>query len=114
MRVFQCNRCKRQVSLPAGTIFQSTKLPLNAWFLAIYLLTQARNGISALEPGRHLSVSDNTVWKLKHKLMQVMQECDAGRKLSGTVQMEDAYLGGERHGGKRGRGPASCELPQPA
>ena len=43
-RAFQCNRCKRQVSLLAGTIFQSTKLPLRIWFLAIYLLSHAKNG----------------------------------------------------------------------
>ena len=110
-RVFQCNRCKRQVSLLAGTILQSTKLPLNAWFLAIDLLTPAKNGISALEAGRHLGVNDSTAWKLKHKLLQVMQERDAGRKLSGTVQMDDACPGGERHGGKRGRGAAGKTPP---
>ena len=102
--VFQCNACKRQVSLLAGTIFQSTKLPLTVWFLALYLLTQAKNGISALELGRQIGVSPNTAWLLKHKLMQVMLERDAGRKLEGEVQVDDAYLGGEQTGGKRGRG----------
>ncbi len=103
-RVFQCNRCKRQVSLLAGTIFQSTKLPLPLWFLAIYLLAQAKNGISALELGRQLGVNDNTAWMLKHKLLQAMQERDRGRKLKGSVQIDDGYMGGEKRGGKRGRG----------
>ena len=102
--VFQCNRCKRQVSPTSGTIFAETKLPLRTWFLAIYLLTQNKNGISALSLRRQLGVSYNTAWLLKHKLMQVMVERDDARPLSGIVQMDDAYWGGERHGGGTGRG----------
>ena len=48
--------------------------------------------------------TQNTAWKLKHKLMQVMRERDAGKRLTGRVEIDDAYLGGERSGGKRGRG----------
>ena len=55
--VLQCNCCKRQVSLLAGTIFASAKLPLTVWFLAMCLLSQAENGISALELGRQIGVS---------------------------------------------------------
>lgn len=102
--VFQCNRCKRQVSLTSGTLFAETKLPLRTWFLAIYLLTQNKNGISALSLRRQLGVSYNTAWLIKHKLMQAMVERDHDRPLSGLIQLDDAYWGGERHGGKIGRG----------
>jgi len=56
--------------------------------------------------GRRLGVTQTTAWKVKHKLMQVMMERDAGKRLSGRIEIDDAYLGGERHGGKRGRGSA--------
>jgi transposase-like protein len=102
--VMQCNRCKRQVSLTSGTVFAKTRLPLRTWFLAMYLLTQNKNGISALSLHRQLGVSYNTAWLLKHKLMQVMIERDGDRFLSGIVQLDDAYWGGERHGGGTGRG----------
>ena len=102
--VYQCNRCKRQVSLTSGTLFAETKLPLRTWFLAIYLLTQHKNGISALALRRQLGVSYNTAWLLKHKLMQAMVERDSEQVLSGIVLMDDAYWGGERHGGGTGRG----------
>ena len=98
---FQCNRYKRQLSLLAGTLFQSTKLPLTTWFLAMYLLSQTKNGISALELGRKLGVNNNTAWLLKHKLMQAMRERDQRYRLEGTVQVDDAYLGGENPGGAR-------------
>ncbi|MCU7880661.1 MAG: IS1595 family transposase [Candidatus Thiodiazotropha sp. (ex Lucinoma aequizonata)] len=53
---------------------------------------------------RHLGVSYGTVWSIKHKLMQVMKEREDAQLLDGIIQMNDAYWGGERHGGKGGRG----------
>jgi transposase-like protein len=102
--LYQCTSCRRQTSLIAGTIFASTKVPLRTWFRAMYQLTQSKGGISSLELGRRLGVTQNTAWTLKHKLMQVMMERDAGKRLTGRVEMDDAYLGGERSGGERGRG----------
>src|SRR4051812_36629484 len=59
-----------------------------------------------IELGRRLGVTQTTAWKIKHKLTQVMMERDAAKQLSGRVEIDDAYLGGERSGGKRGRGAA--------
>ena len=92
--LYQCRRCRHQVSLTAGTILASTKLALRIWFLAMYLMTQTKNGISALELSRQLAVSYNTAWKVKHKLMQVMKERDDTRPLGGWVQLDDAYWAG--------------------
>lgn len=100
---FQCRRCRYQTSLVAGTIFQSTHLPLTKWFLAMYLMLQAKNNVAALELMRHLNVNYRTAWLVKHKLMQVMVEWEDSRVLEGRVEIDDAYLGGER-AGKPGRG----------
>jgi ribosomal protein L37AE/L43A/transposase-like protein len=102
--LFQCSKCRRQTSPTAGTIFASTHLPLRLWFRAMYHLTQSKQGISSIELGRRLGVTQTTAWKIKHKLAQVMMERDAGKRLTGRVELDDAYLGGERSGGKRGRG----------
>jgi transposase-like protein len=110
--LFQCNRCKRQVRLTAGTVFQDSKLPLTTWFAAIYHLTQAKNGVSSIELGRRLGVRRQTAWLVKHKLMRAMAVREAEKpKLSGRVEIDDAYLGGERPGGKRGRGGAAGKTP---
>jgi ribosomal protein L37AE/L43A len=101
---WQCSTCRVQTSLTAGTVFENSKLSLTVWFLAMYLLTQTKTGMSALELHRHLGVSYRSAWLIKHKLMQVMFEQERGRQLSRLVQLDDAYLGGERTGGKRGRG----------
>ena len=103
-RRYQCNACHHQTSLIAGTMFASTKLPLTTWFLAIYLLSQAKTGLSALALKRQIGVSYPTAWLMHHKIMTAMGQRDAAHKLSGTVQVDDAYLGGERAGGKPGRG----------
>jgi len=103
-KLYQCNRCHHQTSLTADTIFAHTKLPLTTWFLGIYLLTQQKNGISALELKRHLGVSYPTAWSLKHKLMQVMKEHDDQVPLNGVIQLDDVYWGGRCRGGKSGRG----------
>jgi transposase-like protein len=106
-KLFQCNRCKRQVRLTAGTVFQDTKLPLVTWFAAIYHLTQSKGGVSSIELGRRLGVKQGTAWLMKRKLMRAMAAREAGKpKLSGRAEVDDAYLGGERSGGKRGRGAA--------
>jgi len=103
-KVFQCAACRHQASLIAGTIFQGTKLPLTIWFLAIYLISQAKTGLSALALKRQVGVSYPTAWLIHHKLMQVMGDRESRYVLAGNVQVDDAYLGGERSGGKVGRG----------
>ena len=102
--LYQCNRCHQQTSLTSGTIFAHTKLPLTTWFLALSLLSQQKNGLSAPELKRHLGVSYPTAWSLKHKWMQVMKERDDLRPLNGVIQLDDVYWGGRRRGGKSGRG----------
>lgn len=100
----QCCACRHQCSLISGTIFESSKLALPKWFLAMHLMTQAKNNISALELKRHLDVSYPTAWLVKHKLMEVMFLREGDRQLTGRIEADDAYLGGERPGGKPGRG----------
>jgi transposase-like protein len=102
--LFQCNRCHSQTSLTAGTIFHSTNLPLSTWFLTMFLMTQSKNGISLMELSRHIGTSYNAAWRIKHKLMQAMLERDSKKSISGYITIDDAYLGGKKKPGKRGRG----------
>lgn len=103
-RLFQCVGCRHQTSLTAGSLMEHTKLPLAVWFLAIYLISQAKTGIASLALMRQLGVSYPTAWLLHQKINRAMTERDATHRLSGAVQLDDAYLGGERTGGKAGRG----------
>src|SRR3974390_780874 len=69
--LYQCTKCRRQTSPIAGTIFASTHLPLRLWFRAIYHLTQTKQGISSIELGRRLGVTQTTAFRASR------QACDA-------------------------------------
>jgi len=101
--LYKCSGCRTQTSFTAGTIFEHTKLPLSVWFRGMYHLTQSKNGVSAMELMRRLGVSYNTAWMLKQKVMQVMPACESRQTLRDRVEIDDAYIGGERPG-KSGRG----------
>jgi transposase-like protein len=103
-KLFQCQACQYQTSLTVGSLFEHTKLPLRTWFLAIYLLSQAKTGMSSLALMRALGVSYPTDWALQHKINHAMALRQGQHRLAGTVQLDDAYLGGEHPGGKPGRG----------
>ena len=103
-KLFQCNGCRHQTSLTAGSLMEHTKLPLSTWLLAIYLISQAKTGLSARALKRQLGVSYPTAWLVHQKLNRAMARQDSTHQLSGVVQLDDAYLGGERAGGKTGRG----------
>ena len=104
-RVFQCSACREQTTVKAGTIFHKSKTPLTKWFLAMHLLTSSKNDIAALELARQLDVKWDTAWLIKQKLMEVMRQRNSIYRLAGDVQVDDAYLGGERpmKPGKSGR-----------
>src|SRR5207245_7204306 len=90
-KVFQCNRCKKQLSLTAGTVFQDSKLPLVTWFAAIYHLAQGKDGIGSIELGRRLGVKQATAWLVKHELMRAMAAREAAKpRLQGRVELDNA------------------------
>ncbi len=110
----QCNKCKHQTSVMAGTIFQASKLPLTKWFLGMHLMTQSKNGISQMELSRQLGIGINAAALMYHKIAQVMMERDEKKQLSGSIELDDAYWGGKVSGGKVGRGaPKKSPLLQP-
>ena len=102
-RLFQCSTCRLQTSARAGTIFEKSKTPLTKWFLVMHLMTCSKNDIASLELARQLGVKWDTAWLMKQKLMEVMRQRNSIYRLAGDVQIDDAYLGGEK-AGKTGRG----------
>ena len=101
----ECRACGKQHSILAGTIFEQTKTGLARWFLAIYLVTSSKGGISALELQRQLGFrSYGTAWTWLHKIRRAMVDPDR-RQLDGDVEADETLVGG-RKPGKRGRGAA--------
>jgi len=95
--LYQCLACGKQFSATLGTLFHDTHLPLRKWFLAIALVCNAKKGLSALQLQRDLEVSYRTAWYLYHRIRKAMEEND-GSLLGGTVEADEAYIGGRVRG----------------
>jgi hypothetical protein len=102
--LFWCPQCKHQTSVTAGTMFQDTRIPLRTWFIAIWWITTQKYGASAEGLQQILGIgSYRTAWTWLHKIKKAMVRADR-TKLSGMVEVDEAYIGGEEHSGSTGRG----------
>jgi transposase-like protein len=96
-QLFYCKRCDYQFTVTAGTIFNDSHLPLEKWFMATLLLCEAKKGISACQIQRTLGISYKTAWYLCHRIRAAMKEATKS-KLTGTVEMDETYIGGRSIG----------------
>lgn len=101
-KVYECDRCGYQLSPTAGTILHKSPTPLRSWFYAVFLMASTRTGISAKQLERELGVTYKTAWRMFTQIRKLMDE--GVSPLTGKVEADETYIGGETHGGKRGRG----------
>ena len=98
---FDCAGCGYQFSVLSGSIFHDTHLPLPKWFIAVYLMTESKKGISANQMKRTLGVSYKTAWYLCHRIRAAVK--DAGPlPLKGIIEVDETYVGGKAKGKGRG------------
>jgi len=102
---YRCDGCKRDFTIKTGTLFGESKLPLRTWFIAIYLLTTRKKGISSIELAEQCGVSQKTAWFMDHRIREAMKQ--GSDKLFGTVQVDETYTGGthQRKHGFRKKAP---------
>jgi transposase-like protein len=105
---FECTPCGYHFSVTAGTIFHDSHLPLRKWFIAIYLISESKKGVSALQLKRVLGVAYKTAWYLCHRIREAVKDADQtllGLE-SGFVECDEAFIGGNAkwmHEGERQR-----------
>jgi transposase-like protein len=94
--VLKCNRasCQKQFSYKTGTIFEDSPLGLDKWFVAVWSIANAKNGISSHELARALGVTQKTAWFMLHRIRQAMQT-GSFQKLDGTIEADETFIGGE-------------------
>lgn len=109
--VYQCYACRYQFSVTTGTIFHDTHLELEKWFLAVALMTNAKKGLSALQMKRDIKVAYKTAWYLNHRIREAMALLEAAdeRPLTGTVEVDETYIGSKKYDKRRKRGPYEKE-----
>jgi transposase-like protein len=94
---FDCNSCRYQFSVTAGTIFHNSHLPLWKWFIAIYLILESKKAISANQLKRTIDVSYKTAWYLCHRIRTAMKD-EGVELLKGIVEVDETWIGGKKEG----------------
>ena len=88
-----CRGCGKHFSVRIGTPMEGSKLPVRTWLLATYLITSSRKGVSSIQLGRQLGVTQRTAWFLNHRIREAFEEREG--MLSGTVEIDETYIGGK-------------------
>jgi transposase-like protein len=95
-KTYKCAKCRKRFNVKVGTIFENTKISLQEWFMAIYYLTAHKKGISSLQLGRDLGVTQKTAWFMMHRLRVSAISPEFDKPLQNTVEADEAYLGGKK------------------
>lgn len=90
-----CKGCQKQYSVRVGTIFEDSPIGLDKWMCAMWMIVNAKNGISSYEIARSLGVTQKTAWFMMHRIRLVLQNGSMDRKLMGDVEADETYIGGE-------------------
>jgi transposase-like protein len=93
-RTYKCADCKKKFNAKIGTIFENTKVPLSKWFVAIYIITSHKKGISSLQLGKDISVTQKTAWFILHRIREMLN-VKAPYLLDGMVEVDESYFGGK-------------------
>ncbi|HXG90161.1 MAG TPA: IS1595 family transposase [Vicinamibacterales bacterium] len=106
-RIWECSQkhARRQFSVKVGTIMEDSPIALDKWLMAMWLLSNAKNGISSYELGRAIGVTQKTGWFMLHRIRLAMHD-EGQDKFSGHVEADETFIGGKArnmHADKRER-----------
>lgn len=95
--LYQCNACREPFTVTVGTLYERSKIPLNKWLAATYLLMSSKKGMSALQIGRLLGISPKSSWFLCHRIRESLRDSKAGPMggPTSTVEADETFVGGK-------------------
>ncbi|ASK87262.1 IS1595 family transposase [Sphingorhabdus sp. SMR4y] len=114
----KCGDCRKRFSIRVGSIFEDSKLPLRKWFMAIWLVTSHKKGISSVQLAKDIGVTQKSAWFMLHRLRHAAQTKSFNAPLENEVEADETFIGGkeknkhswQRTGGKQGGAGKSAVL----
>ncbi len=91
-KVWNCKNCKKQFSAKVKTIFEDSPLPLSTWLPAVWMIVNAKNGVSSCELSRSLGITQKSAWHMGHRIRAAMH--NGNFTLSGEVEADETFIGG--------------------
>lgn len=91
---FKCGNCRKQFTARTGSVLAESKVPLQKWLMAVWILTSNPKGISSIQLGKTLGVTQKTAWFLAHRIREAFNEGN-GSLFTGVVEMDETYMGGK-------------------
>jgi transposase-like protein len=97
-KLLKCADCRKQFTVRVGTIFEDSALPLQKWFFAIYIFMAHKKGISSIQLGKDIGVSQQTAWFMLHRIRYAIRTRSLDKPLNGIVEVDETAIGGRTYG----------------
>lgn len=91
-KLYTCKQCRTQFTLRTGTVMEDSKIPLQKWIYAMYLMTISRKGVSSVQLSKELGITQKSAWHMAHRIREA---CKMDSILTGTIEVDETYIGGK-------------------